>query len=326
MRNLPTISSLPTLLPALLIVGLTAGWPDIATAAVSLPSSELPPESDPTDCASITSFYSAEGAVTVYASGLQWSDPKLECFQHVVRSTIGDDESQNFDAVMEGDMDGGSGPVAVTLTGPVQTIVRGKAGSPTGTWAAEILSIAMSGMAGSTPVMVRESPTVASTGQISVADAGGGQFLVESFFDVFTEVSTDGGSSWTPSTGSTHLMLVATGNVQVLDHYKCYKVRDLQRLKAIVNLDSPTFGLETGCVVTRTMKYCVPVMKTVVESSVPGGAFGPGQELLDDRICYRLSCGPTLDISPVVEDQFGVRELTKFKPVEICTPARKISD
>ena len=50
-------------------------------------------------------------------------------------------------------------------------------------------------------VMIRESPTKQSLGQIHMTNAGGGQFHIDSFFDVFTELSLDGGQSWIPSDG-----------------------------------------------------------------------------------------------------------------------------
>jgi hypothetical protein len=56
--------------------------------------------------------------------------------------------------------------------------------------------------------MLRISPTLPSTGQTTVTDLGGGQFQVSSFFDVFTEISLDGGNTWTPNDGgSTRLNL-----------------------------------------------------------------------------------------------------------------------
>jgi len=45
---------------------------------------------------------------------------------------------------------------------------------------------------------IRESPTRASTGQTQVQPVPGG-FMVSSFFDVFTEISLDGGQTWLPS-------------------------------------------------------------------------------------------------------------------------------
>ena len=57
------------------------------------------------------------------------------------------------------------------------------------------------------PVMLRESPTRASTGQITLLDTCPlcvppfTTYQVTSFFDVFAEVSIDGGQTWVPSNG-----------------------------------------------------------------------------------------------------------------------------
>lgn len=47
--------------------------------------------------------------------------------------------------------------------------------------------------------MIRESPTLASTGQTTITDVGGGEFSITSFFDIFTELSVDGGQTWMPA-------------------------------------------------------------------------------------------------------------------------------
>ncbi len=46
---------------------------------------------------------------------------------------------------------------------------------------------------------IRESITQASDGQTSITELGGGLYHIDSFFDVFTELSVDGGSSWIAS-------------------------------------------------------------------------------------------------------------------------------
>jgi len=47
--------------------------------------------------------------------------------------------------------------------------------------------------------MIRESPTHASTGPTTIEDLGGGSFRIDSFFDVFFELSLDGGVTWAPA-------------------------------------------------------------------------------------------------------------------------------
>ncbi|MEQ1862581.1 MAG: HYR domain-containing protein [Chthoniobacteraceae bacterium] len=88
-----------------------------------------------------------------------------------------------------------------SASGPVETLTMGKAGNTTGTFETEMRSMSLSG--GS--LMIRESPTLPSLGMTAITDMGGGQFRVESFFDVFTELSVDGGATWMPSNGPTRI-------------------------------------------------------------------------------------------------------------------------
>ena len=57
-------------------------------------------------------------------------------------------------------------------------------------------------------VMIRESPTRRSTGRLVAEQRPTGTFRIGSFFDIFTEISTDGGQTWSPSDGSVRLMQV----------------------------------------------------------------------------------------------------------------------
>ena len=101
----------------------------------------------------------------------------------------------------------------IELSGPVQTIVSGKGGERTGSWDTEILSMSLSGDVrlpggGSLQLMIQESPGQASQGHVTIADLGNGQFNVDSFFDVFAELSVDGGArTGIPSTDSTRVEL-----------------------------------------------------------------------------------------------------------------------
>jgi hypothetical protein len=113
----------------------------------------------------------------------------------------------------------------------------------------------------------------------------------------------------------------------VVDHLKCYKIKDPNKLKGLVDLDSPQFGVEPGCKIAKTRKFCVPVTKTVVSATVNGGPVGPpvaGQSLIDDYVCYSIRCKATAPASVKVQDQFSTRTFTKFKASEVCVPARKV--
>jgi hypothetical protein len=55
--------------------------------------------------------------------------------------------------------------------------------------------------------LIRESPTLASTGLTSIQNLGGGNFKIDSFFDVFIELSLDGGQSFIPCNPCPHVEL-----------------------------------------------------------------------------------------------------------------------
>ena len=68
----------------------------------------------------------------------------------------------------------------------------------------EMLSLNLTGPGG---LMIRESPTRASTGRTTVQPLSGGGYAIGSFFDVFTEISLDGGASWSPAQDSAPMEL-----------------------------------------------------------------------------------------------------------------------
>lgn len=74
----------------------------------------------------------------------------------------------------------------------------------------EMLSLSFGGGGGGGGAggfLLRESPTKRSTGQTTIRALPGGGYDVDSFFDVFTELSLDGGQTWAPSDASMHLVL-----------------------------------------------------------------------------------------------------------------------
>jgi hypothetical protein len=113
------------------------------------------------------------------------------------------------------------------------------------------------------------------------------------------------------------------------DHLKCYKVKDALKLAAVVDLNSPQFGLEAGCKVSKAKFFCVPATKTVISAVdkatglpiTPLPVSGPDA---GDRICYKVKCPIVVPIpDQQVTDQFGTRTITKFKASYLCTPAVK---
>jgi hypothetical protein len=77
----------------------------------------------------------------------------------------------------------------------------------TGIFDTEMLQLDITG--GNLPpgVIIRESPTLPSTGQTTITTIPGG-FNIDSFFDIFTELSLDGGKTFTPADGLGHVALV----------------------------------------------------------------------------------------------------------------------
>jgi hypothetical protein len=56
-------------------------------------------------------------------------------------------------------------------------------------------------------VRLRESPSLASPGHMQQTEGPPGQFHITSFFDVFFELSLDGGQTWSPALGPMHTVL-----------------------------------------------------------------------------------------------------------------------
>jgi hypothetical protein len=125
----------------------------------------------------------------------------------VIRTPDGDDEIEDFESEFSAVEIGlGGGPV--TLTGPVTVRTTGRLLSTTGTFDTEIVSMSLSGNTPLGHIQIRQDPSRASTGQTDITDIGGGLYHIDSFFDVFTEFSPDGGATWIPSDSSTHMFLV----------------------------------------------------------------------------------------------------------------------
>jgi hypothetical protein len=163
--------------------------------SVTRPDANLPPEQDPPDCDEVVSRYEGIDIHARFPNGIDFSRPRHKCFRNVVTNTDPrtGDETEDFDSTLTGIFDDGSGPQLVELTGPVQTVVRGKGGATTGSWDTEIVSMSLSGDVGGVSIEIRESPSKKSPGETKIKDNGDGTFQVDSFFDVFVELSVDGG-------------------------------------------------------------------------------------------------------------------------------------
>jgi hypothetical protein len=88
-----------------------------------------------------------------------------------------------------------SGNFHLTGTGQIEILNRPN-DNTFGTFNTEMLALDLSGGG----LRLRESPTLASHGTTTESSGGGQPFLISSFFDVFTELSLDGGQTWMPAT------------------------------------------------------------------------------------------------------------------------------
>ena len=103
-------------------------------------------------------------------------------------------------------------PVSAATSGqPAISALTGPESSPFGRIEHEILTLDIFGGDLPPDVMFRESPTLASIGLteaklVGTDSSGDPIYRVDSFFDVFLEVSLDGGQSWTPLDEPLHLV------------------------------------------------------------------------------------------------------------------------
>ena len=135
-----------------------------------------------------------------------------------VRANVGPDEQEEFEAMLTATanvtyLTVPSGPQAISLSGPAKWMAENKAGNMTGTFNVEFIEMSLAGDVivpglGSATIMLRESPTKQSMGQTTIDDLGGGLYHIDSFFDVFAEVSPDGGDSWIAASESVHIELI----------------------------------------------------------------------------------------------------------------------
>ena len=177
----------------------------VSAQGIDAPSPDLPPPGQ---------YVSPDEYHTYLAAGIVLDDPVHDRFTNIQRETVGTDELETFDSFFSAveinggplAIPGGLGPI--TLTGPVQVRVHDRTLSTAGLFDTEIVSMSLSGnVPGMGLIQIREDPYRASTGQTDILDLGGGLYHIDSFFDVFTELSVDGGASWIASDDRTRMYL-----------------------------------------------------------------------------------------------------------------------
>ncbi len=122
----------------------------------------------------------------------------------------GPNELASFVSTLSGIANMGGALIPYTLTGPVDVTTLGNFGLVTGTFTEQMTSMDLKGQVAGHSVEITLDPTLGnSTGQTTITDISGGAgtlFNISSFFDVFTELSVDGGA-FDPASGSVHMSL-----------------------------------------------------------------------------------------------------------------------
>ena len=143
-------------------------------------------------------------------------------FINILITPLGPDELEEFDSELTGLVDVDLGPggtltdIVLVLNGPVTVLTTGKTGNTTGTFDTEIIAMSLTGSILGMPVEIRESPFQNSTGQTTITDLGGGQFGFDSFFDIWIEISINGGPFVPQTGGSSTVNLVPEPSTAVL--------------------------------------------------------------------------------------------------------------
>ena len=200
--KIPELKHLPALALGILSIAATA-QAELITSTAGLPPHD--------------GVYLGENVHQLYGgAALQFllSLPQHKALVDELKLKQGTDQQETFFSTLDANLEVLVNGLSVQ-NGPIQanglttTIVHGKIGNTTGAFNTEMLSLNLSGGTLPPGVMIRESPTLPSLGVTSVQDIGGGLYRIDSFFDVFTELSIDGGQTWMPSNnGSGHVTLV----------------------------------------------------------------------------------------------------------------------
>ncbi len=167
-------------------------------AGLVTPSPLLPPDGD----------YAAPGMFHEYSAvGIILADPVIHPIAGTAfRTPVGTDEYEQFDSVLTA-VEIGLGIGPVTITGPVTVVTYGRLSSTTGAFATEIVNMYFTADSPLGPVAIREDQNRPSLGMTTITDIGGGLYHIDSFFDVFTELSV-AGSPWISCDYSTRMTLV----------------------------------------------------------------------------------------------------------------------
>ena len=142
--------------------------------------------------------------VIQYTNGVQGRNPVLSGFSASWPPPVGGTDTHSFTANIGIEYSVTGGVSWVSGTAPVNmTTAITDLGS--GSYSLEVLAMDVNLGGGA---LIRESPVQHSLGSATITGGGGGGgYMIDSFFDVFTELSLDNGQNWVPSTSAEHFVL-----------------------------------------------------------------------------------------------------------------------
>ena len=188
--------------PFLVALGLVLSGGGRALAAPWFPDSNLPPA---------TGQYLIPGPIMYPAVGVIAKDAVCDAFSPTFPPPGGGASQVNaFNGMLREWVSIDFGATWFPLTASVQYQVRITDAGPVGlanVYNTEMLAMDLSGGTLPPGVLVRESPTLASTGRTLITPDSGG-YRIDSFFDVFFELTFDGGQTWIPAQQSSQMFLV----------------------------------------------------------------------------------------------------------------------
>ena len=180
--------------------------------AVSSPSNFFP---DPfgTYHNTNTGFYPIPSGGLVTLEGLTLSSPTASIPPPAAPGTALWAAGASFSAFTQMSFFGGPTLPSTNVDTAAASITGLVDAPPLHAYSTEMLSLNLGGLPFG--AMIRESPTLASTGGHAIMDTPP-TFQIDSFFDVFTELSLDGGATWIPATGAVHIVNPEPGSLALL--------------------------------------------------------------------------------------------------------------
>jgi hypothetical protein len=195
---IPRLGQLRRAASLTLALAAAAALPARAGAQCTVTTNTLPPQNF--DCAYIAQIEASFGGGAVQFFGTAHSQ-----FNIISITNVGADQEELFKSIIDGAHRVGAVVHHDHFTDvQVKTKVFDRAIRSLGTFNTEMLMLDV--FDGGVPLL-RESPTLTSPGVTDVADNGNGTFTISSFFDIFLELSPDGGQTWIPADGPTHVTL-----------------------------------------------------------------------------------------------------------------------